>query len=406
MESPKQKPTRLPKGVRLGKDSRFHWEIDRKRDDGTRYRKAGSSKSSAAAGAKYRDALKEFEQGLQSQQSPTFGEWADYCIRSLFPTMKSRRGRGYAPTTFTEYERQLTNNLKPHIGDILLTRLTPEHIDAALMKLKGIENKVKARNVGSKVFDLAEKRRKVAVGTNPFRAVSIAPKRKERHKDGTVIQTIRLLSQSEEKLLLDKSKHHPDYGWIHGVILLGLRLGLRKGEILGLEWSHIDFKAKTIRIAQQRQRISKSTMKTMNLKSDGGGLMIVEPKTDAGFRTIPLPPSCLKWLESERKLNNTRFVIPNTLGNLPREPRKVDNAFRKIVEICKLDKSEDGNGNPLPVPTPHDLRHTFCSRMANDYGVPIQVLAAIAGHSDASVTLGYYVHAESEGIAKAMANVP
>jgi len=397
---------RLPEGVRLGKDGRFFWALTRKREDGSTFRKAGSAATAQDAGAKYKAALKDFEQGMEATNAQvTFGEWADYCLESIFPVAPSRLGKGFSPKTITEYERQITTNLKPLIGDIVLTKLTPEHVDAALSKLTGTQNKIKARNVGSKLYALAEARRKVPYGANPFKAVQIAKPRKERHDNGATVETIRTLTAKEEECLLGTSYNHPVYGWVHGVILLGLRLGLRKGEILGLEWRNVDFKNKVVRITQQRQRISKATRERMNIKSDGG-LIVVDPKTDSGFRTIPLPPSVLAWLTEERKRNDTPFVIPNTLGNLPREPRKVDNAFGKIVELCKLHESKDEHGTPKAIPTPHDLRHTFCSRMANDFNVPVQVLATIAGHSDVKITLAYYVHADTSGIAKAMANMP
>lgn len=405
MASVEPKSKRLPEGVRSGKDGRFYWEVDRKREDGTRFRKAGSAKTAADASTKYKAALADFEKGGDNTQPMTFGEWADYCLASIFPVAPSRRGKAFAPKTIQGYANTIDIHLKPLLGDILISKLSPEHVDAALATLKGTQTKINTRSVGSKLYALAESRRKVNGGFNPFRAVQIAKPRKERHSNGSTVETVRILTVKEEEAMLDKAKNHEVHSWIYGGLLLGLRLGLRQGEILGLEWRNIDFKRKVLRITQQRQRISRTTLDRMNIKSKGG-LIVVDPKTDSGFRTIPLPPSVLAWLEAERKTNDTPYILPNEHGNNPKEPRRFAVAFDAIVKAAKLHESKDEHGMPLAVPTPHDLRHTFCSRMANVYKVPVQVLAAIAGHSDIKTTLTYYVHADMTGIAEAMAHIP
>ena len=48
--------------------------------------------------------------------------------------------------------------------------------------------------------------------------------------------------------------------------------------------------------------------------------------------------------------------------------------------------------DPLPTITPHVLRHTFCTNMANA-GMAIKDLQYLMGHSDADVTLNVYTHA-------------
>lgn len=404
MANGETKAKRLPEGVRLGKDGRFMWELDRKREDGSRFRKAGSGKTAADAGNRYKAAVKEFESGSASTtQTMTVGEWADYCLASIFPVAPSRRGKPFEATTVEGYAQAISCHIKPLLGDILLTKLTAEHVDAAMAKITGQQSKIKVKSVGSKLFELAIHRRKVTL--NPFKIVQLAKPRTERHENGAMVQHVRILTKAEEQLLLTKALEAKAHAWIYGGILLGLRLGMRPGEILGLEWRNVDFKRKTLQITQQRQRVTKATRDRMGIKSKGG-LLVVDPKTDSGFRTIPLPESVLTWLTEERARNTTPYILPNDLGNNPKEPRKYKTAFQAVVQAAKLHESKDANGMPLPVPTPHDLRHTFCTRMANDYKVPVQILAVIAGHADIKTTLTYYVHADTTGITEAMANIP
>ncbi len=59
---------------------------------------------------------------------------------------------------------------------------------------------------------------------------------------------------------------------------------------------------------------------------------------------------------------------------------------------------------PLPHITPHVLRHTFCTNMANA-GMDIKTLQYIMGHSDVSVTLNVYTHASYDRAAEQMARI-
>ena len=58
-------------------------------------------------------------------------------------------------------------------------------------------------------------------------------------------------------------------------------------------------------------------------------------------------------------------------------------------------------GNSFPRVTPHVLRHTFCTEMANS-GIDLKSLQYLMGHSDAGVTLNVYTHASYEAAENAM----
>ena len=49
----------------------------------------------------------------------------------------------------------------------------------------------------------------------------------------------------------------------------------------------------------------------------------------------------------------------------------------------------------LPAITPHTMRHTFCTNMANKKITP-NTLQYIMGHKNISMTLGYYTHGSAE----------
>ena len=83
----------------------------------------------------------------------------------------------------------------------------------------------------------------------------------------------------------------------------------------------------------------------------------------------------------------SNFLFLNRNG-LPKVPINYDTMFRGLVK--KYNKSYE---EVLPkVTTPHTLRHTFCTNLANA-GMNPKALQYIMGHSNINMTLNYYAHA-------------
>ena len=55
----------------------------------------------------------------------------------------------------------------------------------------------------------------------------------------------------------------------------------------------------------------------------------------------------------------------------------------------------------LPTFTPHTLRHTYCTRMAEN-GIDVKVLQEIMGHANITITMQVYNHATFERVQKAV----
>ena len=72
----------------------------------------------------------------------------------------------------------------------------------------------------------------------------------------------------------------------------------------------------------------------------------------------------------------------------PKTATNYDGMFRGLAK--KYNKYHE---EALPkVMTPHTLRHTFCTNMANA-GMNPKALQYIMGHSNITMTLNYYAHA-------------
>ena len=86
----------------------------------------------------------------------------------------------------------------------------------------------------------------------------------------------------------------------------------------------------------------------------------------------------------------TKFLFLNRNG-LPKVAVNYESMFRGLVK--KYNKCHE---EALPnVTTPHTLRHTFCTNLANA-GMNPKALQYIMGHSNINMTLNYYAHATSD----------
>lgn len=394
---------KVPTGIRKDKKGRWRYEFQRTNTDGTKFRKEGTATTLELCIKKQAEAIQAFEAGLvKATKTPTFAEWVDYFRTTILPVAPSRTGKRFGLRTVEGYSSIIKKWLVPYLGHVPLDKLTPEHVEAMLAKVPGgIQQKLNIRNLGSLIFGHAQKRGKIPFShLNPFKAVQIAKERRKTDSEGNVIAAARVLTQDEEAKLLEAAQGH----WCYGCILLSLRLGLRIGEVLGLEWKYIDLNSRTVTVTIQRQRVNRETKRLMGNEAEGG-LLRMAPKTSSGERTIPLPNSAYEWLLEESKRNTTPFVFPNSTKTNPFEPRKLGMTFNSMVEKANLPKL-DSRGIQLPIPTFHDLRHTWCTRHATEYKTLPNVLMKLAGHSRIETTLALYVHTDEADLALAQANIP
>ena len=159
--------------------------------------------------------------------------------------------------------------------------------------------------------------------------------------------------------------------------------GLRRGELLGLQWKDIDFEGHTIEI---KRNITYTPEK---------GLVIDTPKTESSERIIPLLPYLAKLLKEYKKdmypfSKAAAFVFPSKDSDtIPRDP----NAITRKVK-CFMKKHN------LPDMSPHDLRHS-CATLLLSNGADIKSVQEILGHTDASTTLNFYVRTDLEQMKEA-----
>ncbi len=162
------------------------------------------------------------------------------------------------------------------------------------------------------------------------------------------------------------------------VIDMELCLGLRRGELLGLQWSDIDWEHDKVRIVHNRVIVNgKSVMK--------------EPKTANSVRTLDVPVQLMQKLKQHRmrcmerqlamgsEYTVTDFIIVHPDGK-PIYPEYLTQMLTKLQ-----------NRAGLPHCRFHDLRH-LCASIMLLQGVNVKVAQERLGHKDISTTLNIYSH--------------
>lgn len=141
-----------------------------------------------------------------------------------------------------------------------------------------------------------------------------------------------------------------------------LYTGMRKGEILALQWKDIDFKNNIIRV-------------TKSVYHEGDHPRIKSPKTEAGNRIVPLLKPLRAILDNmEKKPDN--YIISDT-GKTPL-------TNRRFITLSKHYMAETG-----VTCTAHQLRHSFAT-IAFEADVPIKSVQEILGHKQLSTTMDIY----------------
>ena len=131
------------------------------------------------------------------------------------------------------------------------------------------------------------------------------------------------------------------------------------------------------------------------LKKDKEGYYTEPPKSDSGYRKVPMTDLVYETLKNviQNRKNVSHievdgykdFVFLNKRG-YPMYNAYYTSTFTNLTKkYRKITKKE------IPNITPHILRHTFCTNMANK-GMTPNNLQYVMGHKNITMTLGYYAH--------------
>lgn len=270
------------------------------------------------------------------------------------------------------YEDMLQGHVYPEIGSRKLPDVTSADIQKIILSMqkegysystiRGVYITV------NQLFKMAYK--SDLIDRNPCDKVD-HPKRKKGDIDN---KDKKAFSKNELQYIIQCLDNEP-LKW-RALIRLLIDTGIRRGEALGLKWSAVDLKNKRIRIEN-------------NLcYSENKGLYETSPKSNKA-RTISISDEVAELLKEQKReqLSQTlisKYVFNQDASKRPVNPRSVG---RYLERFGKKYDIEDCHA--------HKFRHTFAT-LAITNGADIASVSEILGHSEKSITLDMYTHADEE----------
>jgi integrase len=300
----------------------------------------------------------------------TLSDYLDYWLRIY-------AAGNVQPKTFERYTEIINKSISPAIGHHRLSALKPEHIQdyyAELMERgrEGHPGPLSPQTVLT-YHRILSQALSAAVGkkitSNPCQFV-VRPKQKRR--------PCRVLTPPQARDLIQASAASV----YHIPILIALFTGLRRGEVLALKWDNVDLQSGEITVRE-------------SLEETEAGLRTKGPKSEAGYRTIPIDGYLVQALKDHRKKQQesrcTHYqdhaLVYCREDGFPLQPDAFSRNFARFMRSDKL--------KHIPRVTFHGLRHTFISFHAR-ICTNAAVTRELAGHADLSTTLAVYTHTDAD----------
>jgi len=255
----------------------------------------------------------------------------------------------YAKINKKSWERDecILKKLVPHFGDLVLSKITPHHIEE--YKRSRLDDGVNPSTINRELaclkymFTVAERFGKFD-GKNPVKEVKPLQERKF---------VMKILARDEIKRLIDVAN-----GYMRPVIILALNTGMRKGEILGLKWNDVDFIEHYIYLKKTKSNV---------------------------MRKVPMNSVVSGMLKKLKREGNYVFTNPAT-------GLQYSDIFHPFKAACEEAKIRDLRF--------HDLRHTAATLMVMG-GIDLVTVKEILGHSTIEMTMRY-AHPTPENKRKAV----
>jgi integrase len=318
-------------------------------------------KTRAAVAEKLTCTLADRNAGLTyDAKKLTVGEYVERWIEdSVRDTARQR--------TYERYEQIVRVHIKPALGRVKLSALTPAHV-RALYREK-LDAGLAPRTVCYIHVTLNKAlKQAVADGLIPRNAASSVKAPTPRKNE------IRPLDREQVRAFLETVSGER----LEPLYVLAVTAGLRAGELLGLKWEDLDLKAGMLQVRR-------------SLSEARSGRIFEVPKSGKG-RSIRLTRRAVNALRAHRKRQleermklaglwqDHGLVFPSQVGT-PLSGRNLIRSFKRHLERGGLPQSFRF----------HDLRHT-CATLLLRQGVNPKFVQELLGHGDVSLTLNVYSH--------------
>lgn len=338
-----------------------------KKPDGTRRRVRRTAHSKSDAKRLLAELLAQAQQGAlnegASEKLDSFAHW-------WFHTIKAHQVR---PATLGDYQDRYRRTIAPLLGNKKLGDVSSRDIANWMSQLSSAGASTAtvngARQVLSMLLKAAEEYGHIP--KNPAQFVS-------RHKKpfGEPTRVKQPWSQAEAQNVLANARGTA----LELPLSLAAILGMRRSEILGLQWSDFDFQKGTLTI----HRVRRDERTTDENGRVSVSTVTYPPKSASSRRQVPLGSLVQTAVLSHRErqqqagyFDERGWVFATRTGN-PLSPHRLSQLFRQFLHEHKI--------RPIRF---HDVRHTAVT-LALESGVRIEVVSRMVGHSRIDTTKSIY----------------
>lgn len=310
--------------------------------------------------------IRELEKGYHvANDKITVAEW----IKTWLDVFVSPN---VSPTTLTRYQGMIRRYITPLLGAVQVQELKPLAVQGWVNGLQTSPASGKPMSAATikhtyhvlkGAMDKAVKNR--LIPSSPCDGVTLPKGQKKEAVIYDEAQTQRLIQAAkgtEMELVID----------------IELCLGLRRGELLGLQWCDIDWEHSKLKVIRTRTLADSK-------------IVVKEPKTESGTRTLDVPLPLMAKLKrhkvrcAERQLAMGKAYTVSDYIIVHPDGKPIYPEYLTQM-LTKLQKKAD-----LPKCRFHDLRH-LCATIMLMKGVNVKVVQKILGHKDITTTLNIYSH--------------
>lgn len=298
------------------------------------------------------DARTQIKAGLvRATAAPTLADaYQEWKAAVEAGTVRSKDGERFKPAVWRAYESKFRLYILPRFGRVRVNELRLVHVQAWVHELQ--EQGQAARTVRNAVMPLRTfyrwARLREYVTVHPCDGLELPTGEQARERVATVAEAVRLIAAVPER---DKA-----------IWATACFAGLRRGELMALDWSAVD-------LAGARLRVCRSY--------DPGSQTYGAPKTKKGTRTVILPELLIPHLA---RLDRVEGLVFGPTGTTPFNDGDLRERARKAWTAASME--------PIGI---HECRHTYASLMIAA-GVNIKTISECMGHASVQITLDRYGH--------------
>lgn len=354
-------------GIRKRLDGRWEATVDLGFVDGKRKRVSVYAKTRREVAEKLDELRAQRSSGVAlGPRKELLGDFLDRWLTSLKPRPQGR----FSPTTLKGYGDVVRLHLKPRLGRVRVADLSAEHIqalqDAMLNAGYASQSVLNVRNILRAALRVAMRQRLLTY--NPVELVESPPASRG---------TGQAIEPDGARRFLKAIRGHR----LEAAFLMELALGCRRSEVLGLTWDAVNLEPgeERVHIRQGLHRVK------------GRGILVLEPKSLRGNRTLALPRRLVVLLRERQDAQigeqvqaaehwqDTGLVFTSLKGTAL-EPSHFTHAVKDALRAAGLGHFRG-----------HDLRHSAAS-ILQALGLPPQATMGVLGHASPDVTMGIYGH--------------